>query len=321
MEGTHKNMNICSHVHTLMSDRPLLRAAQRLLSGFVDTRGGTRASSLSAAVAGKVVLVTGASYGIGEATARLLGAAGATVLLVARSRERLARVAADIVARGGIAHFYPTDLSDPDAVAALATTLLERHGNIDVVVNNAGKSIRRSIALSYDRFHDFQRTIDVNYLGPVRLLLTLLPAMRARGSGHIVNISTVGTRMPPAPRWAAYQASKSAFDVWLRSVAVEARADGVTTTSIYMALVYTRMSAPTPIFRHLPGLEPAEAAQLVARAIVDKPKSIAPWWLAPAELALHVARGPLDGLLGVVYRLTRDSASAQGEVERQARRA
>jgi NAD(P)-dependent dehydrogenase (short-subunit alcohol dehydrogenase family) len=240
---------------------------------------------------------------------------------VARSHERLAGVAADIVAQGGSAFAYPTDLSDLDAVAALAATLLSRHGNIDVVVNNAGKSIRRSIELSYDRFHDFQRTIDVNYLGPVRLLLALLPAMRARGAGHIVNISTVGARMPPAPRWAAYQASKIAFDVWLRSVAVEARAKGIATTSIYMALVHTQMSAPTPIFRYMPGLQPDEAAQLVARAIVDRPKTIAPWWLAPAEFAVHAARGPLDGLLGVVYRLTSDSASAQGKVERKAGRA
>jgi NAD(P)-dependent dehydrogenase (short-subunit alcohol dehydrogenase family) len=304
-----------------ISDRPALRAALRLLSGFVDTRGGPRAGALRAAVAGKVALVTGASYGIGEATARLLGAAGATVLLVARSHERLARVAAEIVAHGGSACAYPTDLADLDAVAALAGTLLERHGNIDIVVNNAGKSIRRSIDLSYDRFHDFQRTIDVNYLGPVRLVLALLPAMRARGAGHIVNISTVGTRMPPAPRWAAYQASKTAFDVWLRSVAVEARADGVTTTSIYMALVHTRMSAPTPIFRYMPGLSPDEAAALVARAIVDKPRTIAPWWLAVAEVAVHAARSPIEGLLGVIYRLTRDSASAQGEVERKTRRA
>jgi NAD(P)-dependent dehydrogenase (short-subunit alcohol dehydrogenase family) len=301
--------------------KPALRAALRVLSGLVDARGGPSARALRDAVADKVVLVTGASYGIGEATARRLGAAGATVLLVARSRERLERVAADIAERGGTAYVHPTDLADPDAVAALAATVLERHGHVDVLVNNAGKSIRRSIELSYDRFHDFQRTIDVNYLGPVRLLLALLPVMRERGSGHIVNISTVGTRLPPAPRWAAYQASKTAFDVWFRSVALEARPDGVTTTSIYMALVHTRMSAPTPIFRYLPGLQPDEAAELVARAIVDRPKTIAPWWLAPAEFAMHAARGPLEGLLGVVYRLTTDTASAQGDSERKARRA
>jgi NAD(P)-dependent dehydrogenase (short-subunit alcohol dehydrogenase family) len=128
--------------------------------------------------------------------------------------------------------------------------------------------------------------------------------MRARKRGHIVNVSTIGTRVPPVPRWAAYQASKVAFDVWLRSVALEARTDGVTTTSIYMALVYTRMSAPTRIFRYLPGLEPDEAADLVARAIVERPRTIAPWWLAPAELASDAARAPLEAAMSWLYRMT-----------------
>jgi NAD(P)-dependent dehydrogenase (short-subunit alcohol dehydrogenase family) len=288
-----------------------LRVAARLVSELVDPRGGPSPRRLRAAVAGRVVLVTGASYGIGEATARHFAAAGATVLLLARSRDALAQLVAEIGAAGGRAFAYPVDLADGDAVAALAGELLAAHGAVDVLVNNAGKSIRRSIARSYDRFHDFERTIDVNYLGPVRLLLALLPAMRARGRGHIVNVSTVGARIPPAPRWAAYQASKVAFDVWLRSVAVEARADGVTATSIYMSLVYTRMSAPTPIFRYLPGLTPSEAAELVARAVVERPRTIAPWWLAPAELAAGVARGPLERAMGLIYRLTDDSASAR----------
>jgi NAD(P)-dependent dehydrogenase (short-subunit alcohol dehydrogenase family) len=292
------------------SPSPSLRLAARLISTLVDPRGGPSPRRLRAAVAGRVVLVTGASYGIGEATARRLAAAGATVLLLARSRAALERLADELNGAGGRAFAYAVDLADAEAVAELAAELLARHGAVDVLVNNAGKSIRRSIARSYDRFHDFERTIDVNYLGPVRLLLALLPSMRARGRGHIVNVSTVGARIPPAPRWAAYQASKTAFDVWLRSVAVEARADGVTTTSIYMSLVYTRMSAPTPIFRYLPGLEPAEAAALVARAIVERPRTIAPWWLAPAELAADLARGPLERAMGLVYRLTDDSASA-----------
>jgi NAD(P)-dependent dehydrogenase (short-subunit alcohol dehydrogenase family) len=288
-----------------------LRAAAQLVSRLIDPHGGPSAAALHNAVAGRVVLVTGASFGIGEATAQRLAAAGATVLLVARSRDKLVHVADEIARRGGTAFAHPTDLADGAAVTALATEVLARHGHVDVIVNNAGKSIRRSIALSYDRFHDFQRTIDINYLGPVRLLLALLPSMRARGHGHIVNVSTVGTRVPPAPRWAAYQASKTAFDVWLRSVALEARADGITTTSIYMALVYTRMSAPTPIFRYLPGLDPSEASDLVARAIVARPRTIAPWWLAPIELTADAARGPLEAAMGLLYRLTNDTASAR----------
>ncbi|QVI25405.1 SDR family NAD(P)-dependent oxidoreductase [Nocardia tengchongensis] len=233
--------------------------------------------SLRAAATGQVVLVTGASHGIGKASARKLAAAGAVVLLWARSRPELERLAAEIAAGGGVAHIYPTDLTDMDAVGLLGRTLLAEHGHIDVVISNAGKSIRRPIAESYDRFHDFTRTMDINYLGPVRLLLTLLPAMRARGQGHIVNVSTWGVLMPPSPRWSAYGASKAAFDVWLRSVATEIAGDGVTTTSVYMPLVHTRMSAPTD-FHRIPGLTVDEASDLIAHAVTAKPREVAPWW-------------------------------------------
>jgi len=292
---------------------PLVRAALRALSPLVNPHGRATDRALRLAVAGKVVLVTGASYGLGEATARRLGAAGATVLLVARSADRLAEVAAAIAAAGGDAHAYPADLADGPAVDALAATLLARHGHVDVIVNNAGKSIRRSLALTYRRPQDIDRTIAVNYVGPVRLLLGLVPSMRARRHGHIVNISTVGARLPPGPRWGAYQASKTAFDVWLRSVAPELRADGVTTSTLYMALMYTRMSAPTPLFRYLPGLDPDQAAALVCDAIVRRPRAIAPWWLGPAALIGVAPRRPLEAALGLVYRLTRDSAPARGD--------
>ncbi len=124
--------------------------------------------------------------------------------------------------------------------------MLAEHGQVDVLVSNAGKSIRRSIADSYQRFHDIERTNSVNYLGPAKLVLELLPSMRERGSGHIVNVSTAGVRTPPMARWSAYLASKSAFDMWLRCVSQEVRDDGVTTSTIYMGLVHTRMSSPTP---------------------------------------------------------------------------
>ena len=166
-----------------------------------------------------------------------------------------------------------------------------------MIVNNAGKSIRRAIDRSYDRFHDFTRTADLNYLGPVRLLLALLPAMRERGSGHVVNVSTVGVLLPPTPRWSAYQASKAAFDVWLRAVAAETHADGVTATSLYMALVHTRMSAPTDDFKLVPGLSPDEAAGLVCHAIVDRPSAITPWWVTTAALIDVAARGTSDRLV------------------------
>ena len=198
-----------------------LRVASQVASRFINPGGHPSEKALREAVDGKVVLVTGASYGIGKSTARKLAAAGATVLLVARSGDRLEELEQEMSKAGGTAYAYPADLSEPESVDALASEVLERHDHVDVLVNNAGKSIRRSIDLSYDRFHDFERTIWVNYLGPVKLVLALLPSMRARGEGHIVNVSTSGVRMPPAPRWSAYVASKSAFDVFIRTVALE----------------------------------------------------------------------------------------------------
>ncbi|MFI5776423.1 SDR family NAD(P)-dependent oxidoreductase [Nocardia sp. NPDC051570] len=272
---------------TTGNGRPL---AERVATRLLYPTARPRDKALREAVSGRVVLVTGASHGIGKATVRKLAAAGAVVLLVARSREDLDEVAGEITAAGGTAFAYTADLSDMDATDRLGRELLDTHGHIDVVINNAGRSIRRGIDESYDRFHDFTRTIDVNYLGPVRLLLTLLPDMRERRAGHIVNISTWGLRMPPMPRWSAYYASKSAFDVWLRTVATEIAADGVTTTSIYMPLVHTRMSAPTD-FSGMPGLTSEEAADTVCHAVVAKPVEISPWWAGPLQAWSDITRG------------------------------
>jgi NAD(P)-dependent dehydrogenase (short-subunit alcohol dehydrogenase family) len=249
---------------------------------------------LRSVVSGKAVLVTGASYGIGEATARKLAAAGATVLAVARSAERLDDLAASIIAGGGQAVAYPADLTDETAVNVLTKEITENHGPLDIVVSNAGKSLRRSLHHQYDRPHDFQRTIDINYLGPIWLLLGVLPAMRETGRGHIVNVSSVGVRVVPGPQWGAYQASKGAFDRWLRSVAPELHADGVDVTSVYFALVRTRMIEPTPMLGRLPALHPDEAADAIAKAIIDRPRTNEPPWVWPAELASVLLAGPAD---------------------------
>jgi acyl-CoA synthetase (AMP-forming)/AMP-acid ligase II/NAD(P)-dependent dehydrogenase (short-subunit alcohol dehydrogenase family) len=286
----------------------LIRAAEPL----VNPPSAIDEGELRATVSGKVALVTGASYGLGEATARRLGAAGATVLLTARSGERLEEIAGEIRAAGGDAHVHTADMTDTASVEALAEWVLAEHSHVDIVVSNAGKSIRRSVELSYDRFHDFERTIGINYLGPVRLLLALLPSMRARGEGHIVNVSTIGARIAPGPRWGAYQASKSAFDIWLRSVAPELRGDGVTATSVYMALIHTRMSAPTPIYRHVPGQTPDQAAATICRAMVRRPRSIAPWWSPVADVATTVARTPWEAASGLLFRFTKDTVAARG---------
>jgi NAD(P)-dependent dehydrogenase (short-subunit alcohol dehydrogenase family) len=266
---------------------------------------------LRGAVASATVLVTGASFGIGEATARKLAAAGATVLLAARSEDKLGDIAQSIRDSGGQAVSYPADLSDEDTVSAFTERLLNEHGPPDIVVSNAGKSIRRSLHLQYERPHDFDRTIGINYLGPIRLLLGLLPAMRERGAGHIVNVSSVGVRVPPGPRWGAYQASKGAFDMWLRSVAPELHADGVDVTTIYMGLIHTRMSAPTPSLRNVPGLTPDQAADIVAKAIIERPRTIAPWWLWPAEVTTVLLREPLERVTQLWWRYTDDSDMAK----------
>ena len=277
--------------------------------------GGVDDAELSAAVDGRVVVVTGASYGLGEATARRLAAAGATVIAVARTADRLEQLAGEITQAGGTAHPCAADLTDPGSVDALAERVLERHGHVDVLVNNAGKSIRRSLALSFDRPQDFQRTIDINYAGPVRLLLALVPSMCERGQGHLVNVSTIGTRLPPGPRWAAYQASKGAFDTYFRSAAIELRPRGVTATSVYMSLIHTRMSAPTPLYRYLPGQTPEEGAGVISRAIVRRPRRIAPWWTAPMDVLTTAAPGSWEWTMGLAARFGGDTPAATQSVQ------
>jgi len=288
--------------------KDILPRPVRLLLGA--TGLGVSDRRLREAVAGEVILVTGASSGVGRATARRVGAAGATVLLVARRVELLDALREEIEAGGGSAFVHPCDLSDPDQAAALADELLARHGHVDVVVSNAGVSIRRWLSQSYDRFGDFDRTIRINYLGPVRLLLGLLPSMRERGSGHIVNVSTMGVDFP-ALRWSAYIASKSAFEAWLGGVAPEIRADGITTTSIHLQLVRSPMLGPFRMWRYLPGMSTDEAAGIVARAIVVRPRVIAPPLARIGGPIINALQGPVE------LALARHAARANPDLGRR----
>jgi NAD(P)-dependent dehydrogenase (short-subunit alcohol dehydrogenase family) len=284
-----------------------MNVAVNAIGLVANPRGISDPDRLRDAVSGKTALVTGASYGVGEATARKLAAAGATVLVVARSADKLDELVAAIGAGGGRAVAYPADLTDQDAVSTLVDEITNRHGALDILVSNAGKSLRRSLHDQYDRPQDFQRTIDINYLGPIRLLLGLLPAMRARGGGHIVNVSSVGVRVPPGPQWGAYQASKGAFDRWLRSVAPELHADGVDVTSIYFGLIRTRMIEPTPMLTSLPGLSADQAADVIARAIVLRPRTIAPPWTFAVEVASVLLAGLADRAARLWHRHVIDS--------------
>jgi short-subunit dehydrogenase len=263
---------------------------------------GPRERRLRRAVEGKVVLVTGASEGIGAASARRLAGAGATVLLVARTVTRLAEVRDGIVAAGGTAHVHPADLSSPQAAAALADELLSRYRRVDIVVSNAGRSIRRSVADTADRFHDIERTIALNYLGPVQLLLALLPVMRTTG-GQVVNVSSAGLASPAA-NWSAYLASKSAFDTWLRCAAPELRAAGVTVSTVYCGLVRTRMSAPTVHYGRMPAMSADEAAAVVCRAIAHR-RSWWPWWARLAATVTAALPGTVERAQTLVLQAIR----------------
>jgi short-subunit dehydrogenase len=270
--------------------------------------GGLLAGSLSGAVGNRTVMITGASSGIGEATALQVGAAGATVLLVARTEEKLEAVASEVKAAGGAAYVYPADLSDPDDVDRMAKEVLADHGRVDILVNNAGKSIRRSVDRSYDRFHDYQRTMQLNYFAPVKLILDLLPIMRERGSGHIVNISTMGLQVN-TPRFAAYLASKAALDAFSRSIGPEIIGDGVHVTTVYMPLVRTPMIAPTKMYDRFPTLSPEEAADMICEAIRKRPKRVTTALGNLGQLTYALAPGAQDLVVNRAYQLFPESGS------------
>ncbi|GGK33473.1 SDR family oxidoreductase [Nocardia camponoti] len=232
-----------------------------------------RGRATSDALTDRIVLITGASAGIGLATAHAVASRGATVLMVARGVDELTAARDAVREAGGRAFAYPCDITDADAVDTLVKTVLADHDHVDYLVNNAGRSIRRSVANSVARMHDFERTMAVNYFGAVRLILGLLPSMRERGFGHIVNISSIAVQAK-VPRFAAYAASKSALDNFSEIAAVENRGAGVTFTSVRMPLVRTAMVAPTEVYRALPLPAPERAADVVVRALIERPDRI-----------------------------------------------
>jgi short-subunit dehydrogenase len=221
------------------------------------------------ALSGRTVLVTGASSGIGRVVALKVGAAGGRVVLVARSLDKLLELQGEIERAGGRAAPYEADLSSKDSTEAFLARLAADGVVVDVLINNAGRSIRRSIADSAGRVHDYERTMALNYLGAVRLILGLLPGMRARQRGHVVNVSSAGVQMS-TPLFSAYIASKAALDAFARVAAVEAREDGVCFTTVHMPLVRTPMIAPTPEYQNVPALSPDEAAEMVLRSLVTR---------------------------------------------------
>jgi NAD(P)-dependent dehydrogenase (short-subunit alcohol dehydrogenase family) len=318
----------------LFGDRTLMgavRGRRGLVSGVAQVlehqipdealRFGRRllgSASLEVAVRGKVVLVTGASSGIGRSAALKIADAGGIVLLVARTPEKLEATRDQIEAGGGTAHIHRCDLADMDDIDRMADEVLAQHGYVDILINNAGRSIRRSIALSYDRFHDFERTMQLNYFGAVKLILKVLPRMRERRSGQIVNISSIGVQTN-TPRFSAYVASKAALDAFSRCVASEIVDDGVYVTTIHMPLVRTPMIAPTGMYKRFPTITPDEAANMIGDAIIHRPKRIATPLGTLGQLLYAINPRSVDYILNSAYHLFPDSAAAKGDAERKDR--
>ncbi|MFK7886034.1 MAG: SDR family oxidoreductase [Gammaproteobacteria bacterium] len=268
--------------------------------------------TLGGRIGGKVVMVTGASSGIGHATAIKMGEAGATVIMIARSADKLEVARKEVARHGGDAHAYTCDLSDLADCDRLIETVIANHGHVDVLVNNAGRSIRRGIASSFDRFHDFERTMQLNYFGSLRLIMGLLPSMTERHKGHVINISSIGV-LSNAPRFSAYVASKAALDAFTRCAASELSHSGLHFTTINMPLVRTPMIAPTKLYQNVPTKSPEEAADMVVDAIVRRPKRIATRLGIFAEI-LHLLAPKMTELgMNEAFQLFPDSAAAQGK--------
>jgi NAD(P)-dependent dehydrogenase (short-subunit alcohol dehydrogenase family) len=268
--------------------------------------------SLRGTVGGKVVLVTGGSSGIGLAAAHKFAEAGATTIICGRDQDKLDEACREAKAKGYEFVAYPADLSDMADVDRFVQQLLADQGGVDFLVNNAGRSIRRAIEGSYDRFHDFERTMQLNYFGALRVTMGILPSMVARRRGHVVNISSIGV-LTNAPRFSAYVASKAALDAWTRCAASEYQDQGITFTTINMPLVRTPMIAPTKIYNNVPTLSPEEAADLVAEACVAKPVRIATR-LGIAGQILHALTPRVAQIaMNTSFRMFPDSAASKGE--------
>ena len=274
--------------------------------------------SLAGAVADKVVMITGASSGIGRSAALKVGEAGGTVLLVARTPETLEETRDEIVAAGGTAHIHRCDLSDLEDIERMADEVIAEHGRVDVLVNNAGRSIRRSVALSYERFHDYERTMQLNYFGALKLIMKLLPVMRERRFGHIINISSIGVQTN-TPRFSAYVASKAALDAFARCIGSEVIDDGVHITTIHMPLVRTPMIAPTKMYDAFPTISPDEAAEMISDAIIRRPKKIATRLGTFGEVLYSLAPKASDAILNQGYKLFPDSKAAKGDKDKAAK--
>jgi NAD(P)-dependent dehydrogenase (short-subunit alcohol dehydrogenase family) len=282
--------------------------------------------TLKGKVKGKVVLVTGGSSGIGLAAAHKIAQAGAITVIVGRDQDKLDTAKGEIDAalaeagnpNGGEVVTLSADLASMDSCDQMVEWLVGKYGGVDVLINNAGRSIRRGVESSYDRFHDFERTMQLNYFGCLRTTMGLLPHMAAKRSGHVVNISSIGV-LTNAPRFSAYVASKAALDAWTRCAASEFIDVGVTFTTINMPLVKTPMIAPTKIYENVPTLNPEEAADLIVQAIVYRPVRIATRLGVFGQVLHAMAPRVAQIVMNTTFRMFPDSDRAKGEKEGKAK--
>lgn len=234
----------------------------------------------------KTILITGATYGIGENLADKLSACPAELILVARTREKLETLQQQWAGRPAKIHLFPADLRDEQQVDRLVSSLRERGLEPDILISNAGHSIYRPLLQSLDRYHDTKRSAAINYLGPVQLLLGLLPNLLQK-KGHVINVSSVTQHLPHAAGWSAYYSSKAAFDDWLRCAEPELRAAGAGLSQVYLPLVRTRMSMMRAQDLKRFSLSAEEAAVIILHCLVKKRRKYLPWCIGIPRL-LHV---------------------------------
>ena len=268
--------------------------------------------TLRGKVENKVVLITGGSSGIGKASAIKVAEAGAKVLIVARGEKELHETRDEIIAAGGKCWAYTCDLTELASCDELVKKVLHDHKHVDVLVNNAGRSIRRSVAASYDRFHDYERTMQLNYFGCLRLIMGFLPGMTARHKGHVINISSIGV-LASSPRFSAYVASKAALDAFSRCAQAEFSGKNIAFTTVNMPLVRTPMIAPTKMYDSIPTLSPEEAADLVVKAIIERPSRVATRMGIFAATLNALVPKAYEVIMNTAFEMFPDSAAAKGD--------
>lgn len=230
----------------------------------------------------KTIIITGASYGIGEALSYILADIDCRLILLARTTEKLQTIQQQLSAKKAQIEIFPIDLRNNEQIDHFLNHI--EHNQIDILINNAGHSIRRPIMQSLHRLHDFERTMQLNYFAPVKLCLALIPKLQ-QTLGQIINVSAINVLLAPTVNWAAYQASKTAFDQWLRCASAELENQNIKISTAYLPLVRTRMIEPTKLYDHVPALQPQQAATIICRLLLTRKHHYKPWWTIPAQLA------------------------------------